>query len=82
MSGLSLTDEDAQAYAAIIDDEHRRALIYDAHRRRVIEPCEDCQGAGRIARHVCATDEECKRKCLRVETCMGCLGSGVGQGKG
>lgn len=45
-------------------------------------PCPDCEGTGTIARHVCATDEECKRKCLRVEPCMNCLGSGVEKRKG
>lgn len=40
-------------------------------------PCEDCQGTGRAAYHVCRTDEECRRLCLKVEACMGCLGTGV-----
>ena len=39
--------------------------------------CPDCGGSGTVAVHVCENARECARRCLRVEPCAACLGSGV-----
>ena len=39
-------------------------------------PCPDCEGSGRVAVHICRTERECRRLCLRVEVCITCDGSG------
>ncbi len=49
----------------------------DEHERLArTEPCPDCGGTGRVAIHVCRDEAECKRRCLSVQACMGCLGLG------
>jgi len=56
--------------------DERRCVLCAAAERASKQACPDCGGAGTVAVHVCRDERECARKCLQVQTCMGCLGTG------
>ena len=70
-------ERDERAHARRRDDPLRlaewRVILEQAEGR---QPCPDCGGSGTVAVHVCRDERECARKCLRVEPCMSCLGTG------
>ena len=70
---------DDREHARRRDDPLRLAewrTVLDQAEKRAAPPCPDCEGSGRVAVHICRTERECRRLCLRVEVCITCDGSG------
>jgi hypothetical protein len=57
-------------------DEVRCVLCLAAIREQKRTACPDCGGQGTVAVHVCEDERECRRRCLQVQACMSCVGTG------
>jgi len=58
-------------------DQFLAQCVSDSVNAAPSRPCPECEGSGRVAVHVCTTEAECKRLCLRVQSCIACGGNGL-----